>query len=141
MPPGVLAKVRVRLDMLDIIRVHNISLLFLLHVVSLFDVDQLEHLAAAVAPVHGPLLQFEPNHGVVVVVVVEVPDTPYVLVRHAVGEDEGGVVDGAEVAREYLEGLEVDQRLGRCHLVCLLFVCSVAEEVRCWHVLYGLHAC
>jgi len=44
-----------------------------------------------------------------ILVVVEVPDTAHVLVGHAVGEDERGVIYSTKIAREYFEGLEVDE--------------------------------
>jgi len=104
----VISKITVRLDVLNILRIHYIGLFFVFHIISLFNVDQLIHLATTITPVHNAFLQFKPNNGMVIKVVVEVAHAAYLLVRHAVGENQSRVVDGAEVARQYFEGLKVD---------------------------------
>jgi len=83
-----------------------------------------------VAAAARALLEFEPGHGVLVLVVVEVADAADLLVGQPVGEYECGVVDGAEVARQYLEGVEMHQGLHALDLVRLELVLHVAELVQ-----------
>lgn len=80
----VISKVTVRLDVLDILRIHDIGVFFVFHVISLFNVDQLVHLAATVTPVHCTLLQFKPDNSMVIEVVVEVAHAADLLLGHAV---------------------------------------------------------